>query len=324
MTLPSRSLSFLDVGHGNSAVLHTERGAAIIDAGPGSALLEFLRAEAIEEIDIVLISHSDKDHIEGLLALLGVVKINKVCLNTDSKKESHLWDDLLYALDCEPEITFQVGLTSTQTGEFDFDGITIQLLAPSSYFAGKGPGSTDRSNRVITTNSISAVVRLLVDGSPIAVLMGDIDHVGLENMTIPSEGISAPILVFPHHGGLLGTEQQTVDWAKRIIDLVTPDLVVFSIGRGQHGTPRHEVISAIKEQSEETRLLCTQLSENCSSTIPATDPIHMHDTYSHGRCDRKCCAGTVVIDLENPANIFPENMTHQNFISVSAPNALCA
>ncbi len=44
-----RSLSILDEGHGNSAVLVDTDGVVVIDVGPGSALMEFLRQEGIEK-----------------------------------------------------------------------------------------------------------------------------------------------------------------------------------------------------------------------------------------------------------------------------------
>ncbi len=58
----SRSISILDVGHGNGAVLVDDNGVVVIDAGPGSALLEFLRHEGIDRINVLLISHADKGY----------------------------------------------------------------------------------------------------------------------------------------------------------------------------------------------------------------------------------------------------------------------
>ena len=51
-------LTILDVGHGNSAVLHDSHAIFIFDAGPGSTLNEYLRESGIDEIDALLISHS--------------------------------------------------------------------------------------------------------------------------------------------------------------------------------------------------------------------------------------------------------------------------
>ena len=52
MAAPDRSLAILDVGHGNCAVLRDRRGVVVIDAGPGSSLLEFLTEHKITNIDV--------------------------------------------------------------------------------------------------------------------------------------------------------------------------------------------------------------------------------------------------------------------------------
>ncbi len=40
--MPDRTLTILDVGHGNSAVLVDSEGVVVIDAGLKSSLLEYL------------------------------------------------------------------------------------------------------------------------------------------------------------------------------------------------------------------------------------------------------------------------------------------
>ncbi|MFH2201677.1 MAG: MBL fold metallo-hydrolase, partial [Elusimicrobiota bacterium] len=50
------------MGHGNCAVIVDSGGVVVIDAGPGSGLLEFLTREGITHINTVIISHADTDH----------------------------------------------------------------------------------------------------------------------------------------------------------------------------------------------------------------------------------------------------------------------
>ena len=65
------SLTVLDVGHGSCAILAEAARIVVFDAGPKSGLLEFLLQHQINTIDVVMISHADRDHIEGLIAILG-------------------------------------------------------------------------------------------------------------------------------------------------------------------------------------------------------------------------------------------------------------
>ena len=94
------TLYVLDVRHGNSAVLIDDSGIIVIDAGPGSDLLDFLQENGITQIDILILSHADQDHIGGAMSLLSSkkVEIKNVYLNTDSIKGSTIWDDLAYTL----------------------------------------------------------------------------------------------------------------------------------------------------------------------------------------------------------------------------------
>ena len=100
MVTPLPNLTILDVGHGQCVVLQDTRGTVIFDAGSGSTLLDFLHASAITEIDAVIISHADADHLSGLVSLLSsaTVQVRQVHLNSDATKNSDIWEDLRYAI----------------------------------------------------------------------------------------------------------------------------------------------------------------------------------------------------------------------------------
>ena len=176
-------LAIIDVGHGNSAVVTHESGVVVIDTGKGDALLQFLLERGIKEIDEVLLSHADADHIGGLVALLSVrnVKVKMVRLNTDSQKASALWDDMLYALDRQG-VQWAPSLTPQDNAALNRGDLKVEVLAPSRYLAGKVPGGQDRKRRRLSSNSVSAVLRVLVSGLPRALLAGDLDGIGLDNL----------------------------------------------------------------------------------------------------------------------------------------------
>ena len=235
------NLFVLDVGHGNCAVLIDDE-IVVIDAGPGTTLLEFLEREGIRRVDAVLISHADEDHIKGLVSLLEsqTVAINLVHINSDALKGSQTWNSLTFLLDeanKSGKLVFEVGLTTNDTGKFNTRTITIEILAPSPGLAVKGPGSEDHKGRKLTSNSSSAVVRLLQDGEPLVLLPGDIDETGLANLLESNNDISAQVAIFPHHGG----GSASSDLSKFAADFsraAGAGTVVFSIGRGKHDTPR--------------------------------------------------------------------------------------
>ena len=321
-------LALLDVGHGNAALLHSDKVAIVIDAGRGVGLLEYLRSEEIEQVSSVIISHADADHLRGLVGLLGVAEIEvlSVALNSDAAKSSRQWNALAFDLDDRRrrgQIQFSVELVEGTEFSLSND-VAVQIVAPRSALAMLGPGSQDSQGRRIGTNTISAVARITAKGSPIALLTGDLDEVGLDHLISAGVAVDAPLLVFPHHGGNVSgnaSVSRNVDFAKTLSELVSPEVVVFSIGRGSFANPRPEIVEAVRRTSPGVRIMCTQLSTHCADMVPSQAPPHLLDQYAEGRRQRHCCAGTIVVALD-PFDAAPDK-GHSAFISLHAPTALC-
>lgn len=325
--LPTNSLTILDVGHGNSAVLIQPEGVVVIDAGIGPTLLDFLTQNDIENISTVIISHADKDHIGGLVGILssGEFTFSDIYLNTDSNKESAAWDDLIYELDLlhtTGRINFNISFAAGDEVPPDLGGTKINILSPSRYLAGKGPGSRDRGKRRITSNSISGVILVSRHGNPIALLCGDMDRIGLDGMIDSRVNANARYLVFPHHGGNPGNDDIS-DFSTKVFQLVSPEILVFSIGRGRYETPNPIIIDIAKSLIPDITILCTQLSERCQSVTPLERPNFHFNYISRGYEEGKCCAGTVVINLDQPADYVPNNEEHQKYIANSVSVPLC-
>jgi len=321
------SLSIIDVGHGNCAVLEDGAQVVIIDAGPGSSVIEYLKREQITTIDIVLLSHSDSDHIAGLVALIGSgeFQIRCVRLNSDALKGSQLWEDLVYTLDkCHNAGTtdFDVSLTSRLGNLMNRGSVGVEVLGPSLYLAGIGPGGVTRAGRRLTSNSLSAVIRISYDKQPIILFPGDLDSTGLEDLLEHQLKCESSILVFPHHGGRAGSGSMT-SFVERICKAVNPKTIVFSIGRGVHGTPQPEVIETIRKVLPGVHILCTQLSEHCAPKVPSAIGTHVSKKYARGHEHKRCCAGTIVITFGDSISLLPQPDEHHEFIKINAPTSLC-
>lgn len=318
-------LAVLDVGHGNAAVARHGNEAVVIDAGVGTSLLEYLSAEGIQHIHAVLISHADFDHLKGLLAVLEQpeISVGAVYLNSDAAKQSREWKALAFTLDQlrrDGEIAFHTSLVE-DTSIDALPDVGIAVLAPCSALAALGPGSTDDENRRITTNTISAVVR--VELGDCRVLLGaDIDEVGLDHLvrTRSADDLRANALVFPHHGGNVrsaGGVTENESFADRLLGTVRPERVIFSIGRKQHQNPRPEMVGSVLRAG--ATVMCTQMSRHCCGDVmlPAE---HLSPAFSAGRRLGASCAGSVVL---TPHGVTPDPAVHQTFVEINAPTALC-
>jgi beta-lactamase superfamily II metal-dependent hydrolase len=331
--MTSATVTVLDVGHGSCVLLWSETEITLVDTGAGATVLDHLRSLSSTTVRRVLVSHADQDHVGALTTLLtdDTFTVNEVWLNADGFKGSKQWAALTYELDERArasDIHVNLGVVEGQgfsTGPFD-----LQILAPRLRLAGLGAGNQDREGRRLETNSLSVVTKVFLRGEPLALLPGDLDEVGLAHLLdqTPPPDLHAPILLFPHHGGHVrraSNATANAEFATQFISLVMPNIVIFSIGRGQHGTPREEIINAIRAVVPDVNVLCTELSTLCSAaSLTPGSAEHLLNITARGRYKQACCAGSIVIDHDGASlRVQPLRVPHQAFITTNAPTALC-
>lgn len=322
----SAQLVILDVGHGNTTLIHENAATLVVDAANKSHVLEYLRERSISAIDLVVISHADQDHIGGLIGILVAgIRVKEVRLNTDSLKPSKIWNDLVIALEDARragELSFYVGVTVGRLEVRGFVRCEVHVVAPNPGLAAIGPGGQDRRGRRITSNSISACIRIVFDKKAVAFLAGDIDGIALDELVESAVDPTARVLVFPHHGGLPGAADPT-QFADRLLAAVRPEVVVFSIGRDKHSNPNPDIVAAVKNYNSSTYIACTQLSRSCSKELSSDASKGFSKIFSAGALTRKCCAGSIVIDLQT-ADLDPKvKVAHVKFVVNSVASPLC-
>lgn len=325
----SPEVLIVDVGHGNCAVVIDETAVVVVDAPAGGTLADTLAAHGVKVVDAVLVSHSDEDHIAGLVTLLldAEIEVGRVFLNPDAMKDTEAWRDLRTAL-AYARTRYGCVVITMLTSEINGLGLlpktcaTLEVMAPNPIVAVSGPGGADLADRRLVANTMSAVVRIGAMGGPTVLLSGDLDAVGLANIKESGVDVRADVLVFPHHGGLAGSRMTA--FTKELCELVRPSVVVFSIGRNRHSNPRPEVVSAVRAAVPGCRIVCTQLSKHCATAPPVSAPSHLFDRPAKGRAERTCCGGTLVLSLAPPHGFSADFLAgHETFIATHAPSALC-
>jgi beta-lactamase superfamily II metal-dependent hydrolase len=323
------TITILDVGHGNCTILKSDNKVAVLDTGPKVHLLEYLREQEITEIEWVVLSHSDDDHIGGIIGLLSsrFVKVKKVRINTDSQKKSKTFDDFAHLIDKlgqEVEIDYIPSLTPRMSEELHCGNIETEIVAPSDYLATHGPGAVLQEGEKIQTNTISAVLRFSYLGKQIVLAAGDIDAIGLKDLKDHHASIPAPVLIFPHHGGFSRGAQNASRFAQDICSLVNPETVVFSIGwDAPYQNPRKEIVDTVRNYDKHIRILCTQVSRSCSSNVPVKSARHINQVYASGAACGKCCGGTLIIKLSDPMCVTPLQRDHDAFKMEYLDHTIC-
>ena len=218
----------------------------------------------------------------------------------------------------EPTLVREGGEDCDQDEQF-----TSEILGPSASLSSAGVGGKDSKGRRVGRHSLSAIVRLSIDGNPVALFPGDLDNVGLDDLIQSGMDAKAPVLIFPHHGGGTSSTDKAV-FVKSLCELVKPATVVFSIGRGRHGTPRPAIVELVRQTVPGVRVVCTQLSEHCAATIPKHESDHLTRLFAIGRQFRHCCAGTILVSFDkSTASLLPVLQDHMQFIAGAASEALC-
>src|SRR5687768_14758076 len=80
---PETKVVFLDIGQGDAILLQEGTKQVLIDGGPGRTVLERLGEELPwldRTIEVVIATHPDRDHLEGLLYVIEQYDVGLVLL----------------------------------------------------------------------------------------------------------------------------------------------------------------------------------------------------------------------------------------------------
>lgn len=228
LVLPSRPapgelwLTVLDVGQGLAIVARTENRTLLYDTGPAfnseadsgnRIIIPFLRAEGIQYLDVMMVTHSDGDHSGGALSVLEAVPVKRLV--------SSLKDEHPIQLATEKKERCVAGQS------WFWDGVRFDILHPSQQSYAK---------RGAKTNALSCVLKITTAHGSV-LLPADIDKKAeyelIENYR---HDLGSTVLVAPHHGSRTSSSDEFV----RQVD---PRLVIFSVGyRNRFGHPQGEVV----------------------------------------------------------------------------------
>lgn len=217
---------FFQVGQGDATLLRSQGQTLFVDVGPrvlsfdaGQRLLApQLRSRGITEIDALVLTHPDLDHIGGLRGVRDQFRIHSVWINRTFQEHPVLLREL------------------TRAG-IDFSTIrwidTETPLALGSYRVTLFPPQTSGED-----NDRSIVIR--ADGNGVAVLLtGDLDADSETLLPLPLVQ-NVDLLKAGHHGA----QSSTSDW---LLDQTRAAQCVFSVGRtNPFGHPAPETLRRLE------------------------------------------------------------------------------
>lgn len=218
---------FINVGQGDSFLIKTPKGKhVLIDGGPPEkkkVLINYLLEEHVEEIDLLIATHPDIDHIGGLISIIQKFKIKEVIypnksyhtrtykkfkalLKQNDMKEKSIQSDKMIVLE---------------------DDVIIHFM------------NTFSLKKKRTNNEASLVIKLTHK---------DVDFLFMSDVGIFEEKIMmkqydmrADILKVGHHGSNTSS-------SKYFLEAVQPRVSIFTYGReNTYGHPVKRVIKNLQE-----------------------------------------------------------------------------
>ena len=82
----SLSVSFIDVGQGDGVLVQAAGESYLVDAGrpeEGPNVVDFLRSRGVDELDGIVVSNPDADHIGGFLDVFDAFAVETVYVSGD-------------------------------------------------------------------------------------------------------------------------------------------------------------------------------------------------------------------------------------------------
>ncbi len=216
--------TLLDVGQGLAAVVQTQHHVLVFDTGArfgsnfnmgDAVLIPFLQHQGIAQIDRLILSHADNDHLGGAMALLAAVPVREI-LGSDLQKMRK--KGIIQRL--KPCYAGQ---------QWNWDGVVFRLLHP--------PAKTG-----LRRNDRSCVLQVEAGGQRL-LLSGDVEKAA-ERALVRKYGndLRAEILVAPHHGSKTSS-------TAAFIDAVSPRYVLFPVGyRNRYGFPHPTILARYRVQ----------------------------------------------------------------------------
>ncbi len=214
---------FISVGQGDSELIKLPTGEnVLIDAGDtkcGDYLVNYIKSQGVEEIDMAIATHPHSDHIGSMRDIIENFKVNHIMM-PDFDYDTMTYTNLLYSIE-ENNVDRIVG----KYGDTFEEG--------EAYFEVLGP-----VQQYEDANNISLVI-MMTYGDNKFLFTGDQEKEAEKDVISMGYNLEADVLKVGHHGSKTSSSQE-------FLDAVKADIAVIEVGEGNdYGLPKDEVVMRI-------------------------------------------------------------------------------
>ncbi len=233
---------FFDVGQGDAIFIEApKKQQVLIDGGPASAILEKLAKEMPfydRTIDLVILTHPEKDHLFGLLEVLKRYKIKNI-LWTGVVRDTSEWEEWKSLIEKEG-----AEIKIAKVGQ----RIILKELEPKIFLEVLYPFENLEGEKFENSNDTSIVASLIFNDISF-LFIGDItkkvegELVTRENSCSNSckfESLDSDVLKVAHHGSKTSSSPE-------FLKKVLPKIAVIQVGENNYGHPHPEVLADLEQ-----------------------------------------------------------------------------
>lgn len=216
---------FIDVGQGDAILITTPDGNMLVDTSVKSArdeLTAYLAAAGVTELEYLVLTHPDADHIGNAAYVIENYAIKNILL-PDRVSATDTYEAMLLAME-----NSQANVIVPEPGYvFSLGALQNTVIAP---------------NEDYDDNNESSIVFKAVYGETSVMMTGDAEHKSEADILANwrKEDLKSDILKVGHHGAETST-------TKDFLDAVDPDIAVISCGEGnKYGHPRPDTLEKLE------------------------------------------------------------------------------
>ena len=224
----SMKVHYIDTGQGDSIYIKTAAGDDIvIDAGNGngSKTITYLRKQGVKDIEVLISTHPDADHMGGMNDVLHSYPVKSVYA-PNVTHTTQVYKDFKKVVKAE-------GLQKKNKKK----GTTIKLKGVKATFL-----APLKSYSKSDLNNWSAVLKLTY-GNRSFLFTGDAETKSEEDMINSKQNVLADVLKVGHHGAKTSTSD-------KFLKKVKPKHAVISVGKqNKYGHPDKTVLNRLKNNN---------------------------------------------------------------------------
>jgi len=212
-----------DIGQGDAYLVSKGFTQILVDGGKNEQILNCLDQFIPywdRQIEIVIASHDDHDHVGGLTEVMKHYKVNNLIWNG---KDSNSQDWKIIQLEADQQGT---KVRKAYEGNLLINKLKLDFIWPQ-----KQPSSN------VEDNQASIVTRFSYEDFSV-MFTGDIDTLTEEKLVSGSVGLDSTVLKVSHHGSRYATSDK---W----LELVNPKIALIGVGKNSYGHPSEDVLSKL-------------------------------------------------------------------------------